>query len=348
MSAEFVQRRGNQLWLDDNAFRIAGANIYSFAFGTQDDQKRLLDVAQSFDCNVLRIWAFLDRDLPADTDVCFQSFRPGATAPETREGPFGLARLDSAVKLAAARELRLILTLTNYHPDYGGMPQYQRWLNLASLNDFYSDASAKSAYQNWVETILTRYKNDPTVLAWEIANEPRCPGNTGLLTDWLKEMSSFIRERAPLQLIASGDEGFFARERAGNNWLFNGSQGVDAEAILGIPDIDFGTYHLYPDQWVQGEDPIAFGQMWIAEHLSAADRADKPMLLEEYGLPASVVRNDAYSAWLDVVQQQGGLGALVWMIGEAGQGDQYLLTAPDDAPPVLDFARLVGAGPIQE
>src|SRR5207248_11145140 len=134
-----------------------------------------------------------------------------------------LQRLDRAVKLAGDRNIRLILTLTNYNPDYGGIPQLARWLGLTTLNDFYSDAVAIQTFQNWVEAIVKRqnaltnlsYAEDPTILAWEIANEPRClsdPSGTELLTKWLSEMSAFIRSIAPRQLIGAGDEGFFKRQ----------------------------------------------------------------------------------------------------------------------------------------
>lgn len=354
----FVQSQSGQLVLNGDNFQIAGANIYYFAFSSEADQARLLDLAGDFGFNVLRIWAFNDfvnlppnSPVPGDSDICFQFLTPGASQPELRDGPFGLQRLDSAIKLAGDRGLRLILTLTNYHADYGGMPQYQRWLNLPNLNDFYRDAGALATFQNWVQAIITRqntltnlsYADDPTILAWEIANEPRCPSDpsgTQLLTDWLTEMSAYIRSIAPNQLIAAGDEGFFNHQLAGNDWLFNGSLGVSAEDILGIPDIDFGTFHLYPDQWAKNQDPQAFGQMWIQNHIDAASRASKPAVLEEYGLPASPERNNIYESWLSLIEQEDAAGALVWMLGLPGQGDAYLLTNVADAPAI----RAAGAG----
>lgn len=353
----FVERQADQLVLNNNSFRIVGANIYYFAFSTESDQTRLLDLAEEFNLNVLRIWAFNDfinappnPPVPSDNDVCFQFLNPGTGALELRDGPFGLARLDSALKLAGDRNIRLILTLTNHNPDYGGMPQYQRWLGFPNLNDFYRDAGAKTAFQTWVQAIITRqneltnlsYADDPTILAWEIANEPRCPGDpsgTELLTNWLGDMSAFIRSFAPRQLIAAGDEGFFNHALAGGDWLFNGSCGVSTEDILGLPEIDFGTFHMYPDQWASNQDPEAFGQMWIENHIEAAHRALKPVILEEYGLPASTARNDVYQAWLQLIEQQHAAGDLVWMLGLPGKGDKYLLSSTTDAPAIADHAR---------
>ncbi|MBV9155062.1 MAG: cellulase family glycosylhydrolase [Acidobacteriaceae bacterium] len=353
----FVETQSDQLVLGDEPFHIAGANIYYFAFSTEADQTRLLDLAEDFGLNVLRIWAFNDfinvppnPPVPGDSEVCFQFLNPGAAAPELRDGPSGLGRLDSAINLAGDRGIRLILTLTNYHADYGGMPQYQRWLGLPNLNNFYSDARAKTAFQNWVQAMLTRqnaltnisYADDPTILAWEIANEPRCPSDpsgTQTVTDWLAEMSAFMRPLVPRQLIAAGDEGFFNHQTAGDDWLFNGSVGVSTEDILGIPDIDLGTFHLYPDQWGKSEQTQAFGEMWIQTHIDAASRASKPVVLEEYGVPATASRNDIYESWLGLIEQENAAGDLVWMLGLPTQGDAYLLSSVADAPALSDHAR---------
>jgi mannan endo-1,4-beta-mannosidase len=348
----FVERQSDSLVLNGAPFHIVGANIYYFGYGEEADQMSLLDIAESFGVNVLRIWAFNDykdtpqNPLPGDAEVCFQFLDPATGTPQLREGPFGLPRLDHAVQLAGQRGIRLILTLTNYHADLGGMPQYQNWLHLASVNDIYANRDATAMFQNWVQAIVTRqnaltnlsYANDPAILAWEIVNEPRYPGDpagTRTVTNWLAEMSQFIRANAPRQLIAAGDEGFFNHRQAGDNWLFNGSCGVSAEDILGIPTIDFGTFHMYPDQWNQ-PDFQAFGEMWIQNHIAAAQRATKPVILEEYGVPASAARNGIYDTWLRMIEDQNVAGDLVWMLGTTG--DQYLLTNPNDAPAVRDHA----------
>ncbi len=32
---------------------------------------------------------------------------------------------------------------------------------------------------NYVKAFVSRYVNEPTILGWELANEPRCRGSTG-------------------------------------------------------------------------------------------------------------------------------------------------------------------------
>ena len=354
----FVQRRHDQLLLSDSPFRIAGANSYYFAFSTEAEQVALLDLASAFGFNVLRIWAFSEwqRAAPPGPDaVCFQFLPPDSATPQLVHSEAGLVRLDRGVKLAAERGIRLILTLTNYHSDYGGLPQYQRWFNLTDPLDMYRSPLARAAYRSYAESIITRvntltgmrYADDPAVLAWEIANEPRCPGDPAgceLLTLWLFEMSEHIRALAPRQLIAAGDEGLMNQAPLGpdwfhRDWLYNGSCGADAEDILRIPQIDLGTFHLYPTQWSKGDRAEAFGIEWIEQHLEAARRAGKPTLLEEFGLPASPERESIYRSWLEMIEMRHGAGDLVWMIGLPGKGDEYLLAEPQASPAVLEHAQ---------
>ena len=69
-------------------------------------------------------------------------------------------------------------------------------------DDFYRNATIKQWYKNYVSMILNRfnvftgktYKNEPTIMLWELANEPRSLDVTGLLVNqWMDEMSSFIK-----------------------------------------------------------------------------------------------------------------------------------------------------------
>ena len=185
---------------------MVGANNYYFAFSGANGQARLLDLVCQAGLNVLRIWAFNDFKpvrggaIPADTDVCFQFMRPGRERPELRDGPVGLERLDRAVKLAGERRIRLILTLTNYWPDYGGMPQYREWLGLPDVNDFYRDARAKSTFQNWVHALMTRQESAdwPLIL--------RGPHNSGLGNCERAAVDGQDRRHRPVDGVVAGDE----------------------------------------------------------------------------------------------------------------------------------------------
>lgn len=101
---------------------------------------------------------------------------------------------------------------------------------------FYTDAKVNAAFKAYVKTFVSRYVNEPTIMAWELANEPRCKGSSGYVsllspqfsshrrhtsrtstgtcttttvTNWIKDISAFIKSIDKNHLVAVGDEGFF-------------------------------------------------------------------------------------------------------------------------------------------
>jgi mannan endo-1,4-beta-mannosidase len=302
-------------------------------------QSVVLDLAASLQLNVIRLWAFWESG--PENAVFFD-------------------RLDRAIAGAAERDIRVILTLANNWKDFGGIPEYLKRFNLSGHDDFYRDGRCRAAYWMWVEQLLERvngitgraYKNDPAILAWELANEPRCPDvpdGEELLISWIWEMSTLLRSKAPSHLIAVGDEGFFHRAGAGRNELFNGSRGTNFEAFLGIGPIDFGTYHLY-GEWAKKQDLTEWGLMWIREHIAAAERANKPVLLEEYGVTSGRDRTEVYDRWLREIESADAVGDLIWMIGlPKGPGqpydpDSYVISSGPELSIVRDHARRFAQG----
>ena len=54
-----------------------------------------------------------------------------------------LQGLDRVIAQAAAHNIRVILTLTNYWPDYGGPPIWAKWFNRSTIVEFYQDPSIR-------------------------------------------------------------------------------------------------------------------------------------------------------------------------------------------------------------
>jgi mannan endo-1,4-beta-mannosidase len=284
--------------------------------------------------NAIRAWAFLETEsAPGPGSVAFQYFENGSI--RINDGPQGLERLDALIAAAEEFELALILPLVNYWSDFGGMPMYLRWVNLSDdvlpgdVAMFYSSHEARRAYRTWVTRVLTRrnsitgrlYVEEPAIFAWELANEPRCqiPGGREILLDWIAEMGALVKRLDPVHLLALGDEGFFYRKGSGH--LYNGTYGVDFEAVLALEEIDFGTYHFYPQQWGLARN-LEFAEQWIVDHIAAGKRANKPVVLEEYGLKidgyrvkSALERDQWLHRWRELVQQMNGGGTLLWMLG---------------------------------
>lgn len=71
------------------------------------------------------------------------------------------------------------------------------------LELFYTDAFLRQAYKDWIKKIVTRtntitkqrYIDDPTILAWEIANEPRNPRDRSgkQICNWVHDIAKYIK-----------------------------------------------------------------------------------------------------------------------------------------------------------
>lgn len=307
--------------------------------------------------NVIRAWAFLNVDNRSPGSIAFQYLNNGEITVDG--GPDGLERLDALIEAAEQQGLRLILPLINYWRDFGGMPLYLQWLGITGgVEQFYVAAAARTAYQKWVQEVLTRrntrtgrlYSEEPAVMAWELANEPRCEvqGGRDLFLDWVGETSRFVKALDSNHLLALGDEGFLLHAGT-NDPLYNGSHGVDGEAVLGFGEIDFATYHFYPSAMGHPND---FGETWVKDHVASAGRANKPAIIEEYGLGLSSTvtpadRNQWYARWLESVVQAQGAGDLLWMIGGTqadanGFRDEFTVLSGAEVPVVAAHAAQMG------
>jgi mannan endo-1,4-beta-mannosidase len=209
---------------------------------------------------------------------------------------------------------------------------------MGSHQAFYTDPLVKQAYKAWLLHLVSHvnavtqraYRDDPTIFAWELANEPR--GGTGtessVLDAWAGEMSGYLKSLDPEHLVAVGDEGFFEESNPSAHWTYRANNGVDHPALTALPDIDYGTFHMYPETWGTG---FGWPERWIDDHLRVARALGKPTVLEEYGLKLERdatghvtdgldARLSAYTAWNERVLSHGGSAAMFWLLVGRDEG----------------------------
>lgn len=108
-----------------------------------------------------------------------------------------------------------------------------------------------------------------------------------------------------------------------------------------INTLDFGTPHLYLDQW--GMKHTGTGQddlLWFKIHGETCAELDKPVILEEFGLTDRTIRDSEYKQWFEVLE--GNVyetveyaGTNYWMIASYIDGalypdyDQYTVYGPE-------------------
>lgn len=186
--------------------------------------------------------------------------------------------------------------------DGGALTASQRAYESAHHALFFSDPGSRAIYRRWADTLLhrtntlngRRYGDDPTILAWNLLNEPRC--ETGVVPEcgaslpaWIEEMSAHVKG-GTRSLVTIGEEGFFGSgdpHVAANPGDWGPGTGQDWARDHGPATIDFATVHLWPDNW--DREGGSWGDDWLAAHAAGAAALGKPLLLQEFGkaLPAS-------------------------------------------------------------
>jgi mannan endo-1,4-beta-mannosidase len=276
----FVDTNGRYLAVNGQRFHVHGANQYLLPFEPPAYVDEFLSGTRSLGLNVLRTWAFCNG--AGRNGFCYQP-QPGIY----HEPSF--RNLDYALYRAGQLGLRVVLPLVNNWDDFGGMNQYLAWCSsTAGHDDFYRNTCAKNLYKNYVQYVLTRvntytgiaYKDDPTIMLWELANEPRCEsdvtGNT--LLAWINEMGAFVKSIDPNHLVGTGEEGFYTDK--GADWRHNGSKGVDFVRNSQSGFIDVASFHLYPSPYALDE---ASALQWLDEHVDDAHQViGKPVMLGEF------------------------------------------------------------------
>jgi len=346
-SAGIVQVDGaGQFSLSGRAFVPRGVNSYPLlqhlGNGRIDLVQDIFAQAAALERPLVRTLAFLDSgESPARLRDDLGNLRAQ-----------GLEALDRLLFEADAQGVRLILTLTNNWEDFGGAPAVLKMVAPSETlpkNAFWSDPRAIAAQLAYQTALATRvnglngriYRDDPTIFAWELANEPRCESDRtpalckgGTLVRWARSMSDGLRAAGVQQLIAWGGSGYL------------GTYGEDLRAIAADGGVDVLTLHMYataaPSRrgLSRAEAAIEWGESTLRERAEVAEEAGMPLLLEEVNWKPDAEsdrdgeRATVLAAWLELADTLG-VGTLPWMIGERGRTDYdgYLIR-PDDVATV--------------
>ena len=235
MSDAFVKVENGKFTRGGKSYYFMGANYWcgmnlgsTGEGGNRERLVRELDQMQAMGITNLRIMALTEgpdgspyRILPAVVDT------PGVLKEELLLG------LDFFLAEMGKRNMTAIVVLNNFWPWSGGMGQYLKWNGADSIPyppphpngdwsvyqrfiaQFYSNEKAVAQYNDAVKNIITRtnsitgkaYVEDPTIMAWELCNEPRGIDNTEVFNKWIDSTAGFIKSMAPKQLVTTGSEG---------------------------------------------------------------------------------------------------------------------------------------------
>ncbi|PON93416.1 1,4-alpha-glucan-branching enzyme [Trema orientale] len=328
----YVKTRGVQLVLNGVPFYANGFNGYWLMYIASDPSQRdkvssAFQEAKNHGLSIARTWAFSDGGYQP------LQYSPGSYNEQMFQG------LDFVVSEARKYGIKLVLSFVNNYENFGGKKQYVEWArnqgqSISSDDDFFSNSLVKQYYKNHIKTVVTRtntltgvaYKDDPTIMAWELMNEPRCTsdpsGNT--IQAWITEMASYVKSIDGNHLLEAGLEGFYGPSKQQTNPNFQ--VGTDFIANNQIPGIDFATVHSYPDQWLSGsssEAQFSFLKNWLNDHISDAQNVvQKPLLFAEFGKSGNQrdeLFNTVYTAIYSSARGGGAaVGGLFWQLLSQG------------------------------
>jgi len=244
--------------------------------------------------------------------------------------------------LAAARRhgFRVIATLIDQWGDCGASttPGYgyktDTWYRSGYMQP---DPIGTTSYLGWAGEVATRYRDDPTILAWQLVNEaevktaqngPCAADAAQVLKTFAGNASGVIRGTDPNHLISLGTIG------TGQC----GAQGAEYSDVHSVENIDLCEYHDYsPNEAMPGD--IYNG---LQVRINQCNALDKPLFVGESGIrPMDVggtlgARARAFQAKFERQFEAGVVGELVWAWDKNGSlTDNYDIGPGDPALGVI-------------
>lgn len=312
-SPGFVKVRGAAGFArDGKPYTFLGANLWYGATlgreGAPGDRERLrreLDRLRRLGVNNLRVLAGTEGpdSEPWRITPALQS-APGVYREELLRG------LDFLLREMRSRDMTAVVCLNNFWPWSGGMSQYLNWAGAGPIpypppapggdwttyqrytQGFYSNEAATRAAADFIRAVVTRtnsltgrkYADDPTILAWELANEPRGVNNVEAFNRWIDQSAHLIKSLDPDHLVTTGVEG---------ETPWPAFSGMDLIRNHSSAAIDYVTAHIWVQNWgwfdpARGEaalgPAIARMKIYLDAHAEKARALGKPLVLEEFGI----------------------------------------------------------------
>ena len=313
-ASPFVKVRGTHFVRDGKDYAFMGANLwYGMNLGSSGpggDRPRLmreLDRLQKLGVTDLRVWG-----LTEGTDTSLKSVVPALQKTAGDFDPKLLRGLDFLLAEMKKRKMTATVVLGNHWDWSGGVSQYRRWASGTSAPKdpkdpglFYSDAKATQLYQNAIKKIVSRknsitgvpYVSDPTIMSWELGNEPRALTHAEDFSRWIKETSRFIKAQDHNHLVTVGSEGTLIADP----WA-----GIDLERDNKSRDVDYTTGHVWVPlvpAWWDPKNPaktyssVAAKMREIIDiDVQAAQKLGKPLVFEEFGFDRDLHATDPKSS----------------------------------------------------
>jgi mannan endo-1,4-beta-mannosidase len=299
-SADFVEKRGQHLYLDGKRWNAVGVNSYDLLEQPHQAIDDRLNQLANGGHNTVRTWCF-DKD--------------GGISDAT------LDTLAATLNTAHGRGLRVICALANYYPDFGGQRHF-----TPEDDEFFTSQTARARYRAQVRRVLehrdrdgVRLADNPAILAWDLINEPRTNSGTPArsVAHWTEAMASFVSSIDQRHLVTIGGEGFTRGYPA--DTALSSAPGTDFTDLCGVSSITLCSAHLFPKYLTSPPDSQAIGQV-VQRWRTEADGLQKPVIVGEVGYSLAdagnaTERQQFYDSAARAINNSDLDGALLWNLG---------------------------------
>lgn len=323
----FIKVEDGKLIRDGKPYHYVGTNFwYGMNLAVSDKERLLRELERLNVLGVKNLRIIAGSEGNINTPWAVQPAMQKESGVYNEELWIGLDFLLAEMK---KRDMTAVVCLNNFWPWSGGFAQYVSWANKnevipypppADNGDwrtyqqysarFYSDKVAKKWFENHIEKVVNRinsinkiqYKKDTTIMSWQLANEPEGSNNVDDYSKWIHETAKFIKKLDSNHLVSIGSEGNTPSPTNGTNF----------EKDHQSKYIDYCTFHLWVQNWgwydpIKAKETYSYAvekaNKYIDEHVKIAQKINKPIVLEEFGISrdensyesnSSVVVRDAY------------------------------------------------------
>lgn len=362
---DFIKTNRTRFQQGDKPYYFVGTNFWYGCYigsdGETGDRQRLLrelDRLQAMGVTNLRILAASEESQIKNSLTPAIQKKPGVYDEKLLEG------LDFLLTEMGKRDMRAVVFLNNFWEWSGGMSQYNSWATndevldpedpqvgwdsfMNSSASFYKNEKANELFRKFIYTVITRknsfsglaYIEDPTIMAWQLANEPR-PGsgeyaviNADVFYRWIDATAQYIHSIDQNHLVTTGNEGVMGSSNSEIYMTAHKSR-----------YIDYMTFHLWPKNWGWFDakkidetyaPTVEKAADYIKQHIEFARKLNKPVTMEEFGLSRdnelvdskspTTARDKYYDTILKIVYDSASAGSPIagsnfWAWGGEGRG----------------------------
>lgn len=290
MSDNFIKAKGTSFFDGNRKYRFFGANNYYIRHKVATDKKLVDEIFRQAAAAGIKVMRIGSNGEAENMDAIDQKdinrfFRIGPDY--FNEAAY--REYDYVMDSAARHGIRIIVHFTDYWEYYGGVAVYAKWAGFSNKDMFFTEEKCKEYFRQTVDSFINRkntvngrlYKNDPTIFAYDLMNEPenRSDITAKSLAAWIDEMAAYIKSKDKNHMVTTGMVGHMLKE---DGTHYSGS---DFTLCQQSKDIDFATFHIYPASEYTNFSPSTTA--WMLENYIKIghEKLGKPVVMEEYGIP---------------------------------------------------------------